>query len=479
MAVTQRDAQQEQPLWTTENGDEEVNGQRSTLDSPNRSTVLLSDAAEVMDGGVPHQPRNFAELGLSKAFLEDLTIKIIYFAGNPTSSQLMRRLGLSHTLVEQLLTVLTDEGLCEVLSRSDLYTGNYRYRLGERGRERVREALERSRYASPAPVPLDQYVEVAQWQAQTPATVSRSRAEEAVADLVLEPAVADAIIRALFSSMATLCYGPSGNGKSHVLRHFAADVDGEVLIPYAIYAYGQVIRVFDPSLHQALEMQGDGAGDDSKKNIDARWVRIRRPTITLSTELALTSLDLAYDPQSRFYQAPSHLKAQGGVLIVDDFGRQRASPRDFLARWLIALERGWDTLSLATGEQVRLPFHVQLLLATSTPLSELAEEAFLRRIPYKVKMPNPRPEGFAEILERLCHRQQVLLPRGAIERSIQVLYQEPTREPQAAHAYDLVRILIENARFDGREPALTPEAFDQAFRLFVAEPRQEDNQIRP
>jgi len=460
--------QEQQAIWPEgDQADDQEEQEPISAIIRQATATLIQGKPDVTPSGLPRQARTFAEVGLSKAFLTDLVLKIIHYSGNPSAAQLMRRLGLGQAIVQQLLAYLVEERLAEVLGQSDLYTGNYRYRLTSRGQERVMEALERSRYAGPAPVTAEQYEEVISKQMEDHQSVSRGRVKEVVSGLVLASEVADAIARALFSGRATLFYGPPGNGKTSVLQRFAASIDGEVLVPYALYAHGQVIRVFDPSLHHMIEKLDDANAmkDDSK--MDRRWVRVRRPAVMVSTELGPESLDLAYDPAARFYQAPPHIKAQGGVLIVDDLGRQRLSPQSLLARWLISLERGWDTLALTSGEKVRVPFAVQLLMATSLPLAELADEALLRRILYKVELPNPQPQEFADILKKLCLRRHVLVPAGAIDSLVQRLYSQPGPEPRAAYARDLVDIVVESARFDNREPVLSPEAFERAFRLFL------------
>ena len=465
---TEREPGQEEGFWPEEIDGEGTNGQESVSQIVREATAtLLAKEEAVAPSGLPLQPHNFVELGLSRAFLIDLTLRIIHFAGNPTAVHLMRRLGLVQNIVQQIIATLTEEGLCEVITQSDLYTGSYRYRLTNRGKERVMEALEHTRYAGPAPVTADQYIEVMLKQQQMHLHMSRGRAKEVLTDLVMAPQVADAVSRALFSGKSIVLYGPSGNGKTRILDRFAATIDGHALVPYAIYAHGQVIRVFDPSVHHMVETLDGKEATKSEGKMDGRWIRIKRPAVVLSTELGPGSLDLAYDPQSRFYQAPPHLKAQGGVLIVDDFGRQRLVSRNLLARWLIPLERGWDTLGLATGEQVRVPFQLQLLLATSLPLEELADDALLRRILYKVEVPNPMPAEFAEILKRLCHRRKVLLPEGAIDYVTQQFYNQPDSQPRAADARDLVEIVIQNAAFDATEPVLNPEVFDRAFGLLM------------
>jgi predicted ATPase with chaperone activity len=416
----------------------------------------------------PRQPRTVSEVGLSKAFLTDLTLKIMHYSGTPSAGQLMRRLGLGQNLVQQILGVLQEERLCEVLSQSDLYTGNYRYRLSERGTARAMEALERTRYAGAVPVTAEQYAEVIREQQVRRQTASRQQITDILQDLVLAPETADAIARALHSGKTTMMYGPSGNGKTWVMERYSRALDGVALVPYAIYAYGQVIRVFDPSIHEPVE-ELDETNITKDSNRDRRWVLVKQPAVFLGSQMGAESLDLAYDPQARFYQAPPHVKAQGGVLVVDDLGRQKSPPSDLMARWLIPVERGWDSLSLNTGEKLSVPFDVQLLFGTNQPIGQLVDDAMLRRILYKIELPNPGPDQFAEILRRFCQQRDVRTPDGAIELVVERLYSQPDNTPRAAYARDLLEVIIEGAAFDGQEPVLDEESFERAYRLFMSQ----------
>ncbi len=416
----------------------------------------------------PKQPNTLAEVGLSKAFLIDLTLKIMHYSGTPSAVQLTRRLGLGKAMVQQILSALQEERLCEVLSQSDLFTGNYRYRLSERGTARASEALERTRYAGPVPVTAEQYTEVIraqQGQRQAPST---ARIKAILDEFVLAPEVADAVARALYSGKTTMFHGPSGSGKTCILERFAASFDGVALMPYALYIYGQVIRVYDPSLHESIEDidARDVAKDDAR--LDRRWVLVRRPAVVLGADLGPESLDLAYDPQARFYQAPPHVKAQGGVLIVDDLGRQKTNAQELMSRWLISMERGWDNLNLITGEKLTIPFDVQLLFATNKPMEQLADEALLRRILYKIEIPSPGPAEFAEILRQLCTQRSVQTPDGTIDHVVERLYSQTGERPSAASARDLLEVVIEGASYDGREPVLDDESFERAFRLMTS-----------
>ncbi len=440
-----------------------------------RTMTAVGEVGESELGGLlPPPPRTFGELGLSRAFLSDLCLKIIHYSGTPSMAQLIRRLGLGHEVVAQLLAGLTEERLIEILSQSDLYTGNYRYRLSERGHTRAGEALERSRYAGPAPVTADQYNEVLRRMHAQKQVSGRAGIKAILNEFVLSPEVSDSIARALFSGKAAILYGPYGNGKTVILERYSQNLEGFALVPYAIYAYGQVIRVFDLSIHQPLEdiEEANMVRDDGK--MDRRWVVIKRPAVVLGAEMGLESLDMAYDQQARFYQAPPHIKAQGGALIVDDFGRQAITSRELLTRWLIPLERGWDTMGLVTGEKLTVPFQIQLLFGTNVRIRELGDDALLRRILYKVEIPNPKPEAFLEIMRRSCLEKQVLVTDGALDHVIQRLYSEPALKPRGSYARDLLEMLIQSAEYDGRTPVLDQESFDRVFRLFVAQEAGED-----
>ena len=436
-----------------------------------RTMASVAEAEGPDESGlIPRAPRTFAEVGLSKAFLTDLTMKIMHYSGTPSLAQLSKRLGLHVDIVGQILQALQEERLVEVLSQSDLYTGNYRYRLSERGQTRVAEALERTRYAGPAPVTAEQYNQVMTRLLSDRQTVGREEITEALKELVLPSEVSDAVARALFSGNSTLLYGPSGNGKTVVLERFANALTGYSLMPYAIYAYGQVIRVFDASIHKPLEEQPDEDVNSSKdeSKLDRRWVKVRRPAIILGAEMDRDALDLGYDPGSKFYQAPPHIKAQNGVLVVDDFGRQRVTTTDLLTRWLIPLERGVDSLSLATGEKLTVPFRLQLLFGTNARVRDVADDALLRRILYKVRIPNPDQMNFGEILRRECRKKLVPVDDDAITHAIEKLYNHPGLKPRASYARDLVEILVESAGYDGANPHFSRESFDRVFALFIA-----------
>jgi energy-coupling factor transporter ATP-binding protein EcfA2 len=451
-------------LWSADELDAQGTSQTATVEEEEATAVF------------PPQPRTLAETGLSLAFLTDLALKTIHYSGLPSATHMTERMALPSAIVQQLLTLLADDHLCEVASSSNMMVGNYRYRLTAAGINRVRDALERSRYAGPAPVTVDQYIKVMERQRGHRPQPSRQSIEKALSELVLAPDVADALARTLHSGRCALLYGPSGNGKTSVLEALARYLEGEMLVPFAIYAYGHIIRVFDSAVHIPVKKNGkaglsdvDTGEAEEKPKRDERWTVVRRPAMVVGGELGEESLELAYDPVSRFYQAPAHLKAQGGMLAVDDFGRQRIRPEDLLSRWLTPLERGCYSLTFHTGEKISVPFDVHLLFATNLKVELLLDQPFLRRILYKVEIPNPGPNEFRTILQRACQDRSMTATEETLGYIVERLYEENSHQTRASYACDLLDIVAQSARYDNVEPALTPETFDKAHRLFIPE----------
>ncbi len=426
----------------------------------------------------PPAPRTVSEVGLSPSFLVELLLKILHYAETATARQLAWRIGLLRRIVDELLELSRDAHLTESVGKSDLLSSAVRHRLTDQGRERVQEALERSRYAGPAPVTMDQYEEVVAAQCQQRWRPSSRAVDEALGSLMLDERVAFLLGRALRSGRCTMIFGPSGNGKTHLLTAFSNRLEGTVLVPYALYAYGQIIKIFDPVVHTPVDQEAQTAPnghEEEEENSgrrppawDERWVRIRRPALIVGGELATEFLELGYDPLTHFYQAPVHLKAQCGVLVIDDFGRQKISPAELLNRFVLSLERGRDNLVLRTGENIDVPFQVVLQFSTNLDPTMLSDEAHLRRIPYKVQMPPPTPERLEEILRAVCRERQVEYAEERLPLVVDFLRNVTEDRLKGSLPRDIVSIIRDNAQEDGVPPVLTLEAVDLACEQFLA-----------
>ena len=451
------------PAW--DNGDEPV-------DAPDPAEPLVLES--------PPAPRTLEDTGLSPSFVTELVLKIMHYAELPTAEHIARTVALPSRLLDGLLASLKEGQLCETIGAADLLPGKYRYRLTDLGRRRAEEALARCRYAGPAPVPLDQYEEMAEQQSRGRWRPAKEAIRKGIASLILEDDIANFVERALYSGRCAMIFGPTGNGKTHLLASFIQNLDGAILIPYSIYAYGQIIKVFDSFIHiRVIDEETDiGSSNGEEENgaallsqvraKDKRWVKIHRPGVIVAGELTLEHLELGFDPVSRFYQAPPHLKAQGGILVVDDFGRQKVPPRELLNRWIMSLERGRDNLTLQTGESINLPFHLVLLLSTNLAPAALADEALLRRIPYKVYLPPPPPGVFKEILRGQCQHWGVEWSEQALDDAVAFIFSMPDVRPSGSLARDLASIIVDNSAHDGCAPALSRDALDLAIQQFTA-----------
>ena len=423
---------------------------------------------------MPRAPGTIQETGLSTSFLLELMLKVFHYVETPTAEHLARVMCVPNKIVNDLLDVLKTDRSCEIVGGGTYGVSTaYKFRLTEKGEARADQALERCRYAGAAPVTLEQYervigvTEAERWRPTMPII------REAFGELVLDGKTIDFLERALHSGRTLMLYGPSGNGKTHVLTEFIRHLDGEVLIPTSLYAYGQIIRIFDPMVHVRVEEEpkpGSGDAHAGEEGWDRRWIRIHRPGLIVGGEFTEESLELGYDPITRFYQAPRHLKAQGGVLVVDDFGRQKVAPADMLNRWIMALERGRDNLLLRTGESIDVPFHITILFSTNLNPADLADSAYLRRVPYKCYMPPAGPERFADILRVLVEKRGLQVGDEAILSVAKFLDSATGNDLSGSLARDLVTIVCDNAEHEGRDVSFDVPAFELAYRQFTGIP---------
>ena len=417
----------------------------------------------------PMAPRNIQETGLNIGFLTDLTLKVLYFESYLSGRDLAARMALPFAgVLSQCLEFLKRERLCEVRGAGGaggLSESTYEYVLTARGREMARDALERSQYAGAAPVPLEVYNQSVRKQGLKEVTVNKRHLRQALSHLVINENTFEQIGPAVNSGRSIFLFGSPGNGKTSIAEAIGSLLmEGDIFIPFAVEIDGQVVKVFDNVNHAPVAL--DTA---TQRALDPRWLKIRRPFIVVGGELTLEGLDLVYDTNNKFYESPFQMRANGGILLIDDFGRQQVRPRDLLNRWIVPLEKRLDYLTLHTGRKIEIPFEVLIVFSTNLAPKDLVDEAFLRRIRHKIEVGDPDWDGYREILKRICQGRGIEWNDSSLAYLIKEHYIKPRRVPRACHPRDLVDQIIDIARYLNVPPSLSQELLDRAAAAYFVE----------
>ncbi|MBV8910740.1 MAG: ATP-binding protein [Gammaproteobacteria bacterium] len=419
---------------------------------------------------LPPVPRNAEETGLPFTFVCDLVLKVLYFNGSSLGRDIAGHVCLPWAFIETTLRFLGDEGYCSsmgvksvALEAGESINAGMQYQISSTGRQRARELLELNQYAGPAPVPIGDYTAMAERQSEIDIRVNRQRLHETFRNLVLPVDVLDHLGPALNARQAVFLYGPPGNGKTSIAEASAVLMGPPVFVPRAIYAHGEVIRFYDPIHHAPI--------DRELPPHDRRWQLTQRPAVKVGGELTPRMLELGFDPVLGFYEASMQLKANGGLFLIDDFGRQQhMSPRDLLNRLIVPLEKHVDYLNIArAGTSIPVPFTCLVMLSTNLRPQNLMDEAFLRRVRFKVHVPDPSPEEYREIWRRNCEAQDVAMNEPLIDRLLQRVYYDKGRGLHGSHPRDLLNHVIHAARYYGRAVELNQELLDHACETYFVD----------
>ena len=406
---------------------------------------------------LPAAPEVIEDVGGQKSLLEQLLLKILYLSGPLTLYEWGELAKLKPRIVDELFRRLRTEQLCEVIGM----VGNIRrVAITSQGRARALEFLLLNHYSGPAPVPLGAYVQQVHAQTVRRAEVHPPEMQRAFAHMVLDDQTLAQLGTALNSGSAIFLHGPTGAGKTTIAEALPrALAEGGVWIPYAVEVDGQILTVYDPLIHKT-------AGSSGTTNPDPRWVFCQRPTVVVGGELTIDMLDLQFNPSTKFYTAPGQMKANNGVLIIDDFGRQRIRPEELLNRWVVPLDRRIDFLSLAGGKKIEIPFEVIVVFATNMDPNELVDPAFLRRIQTKIRVEMASERQFSEIFRRICEETGLVYDQSLVGELMGVL-QNRLKEPlRPCYPRDLVNQIIWAARYEGRNPKLDRDGLARAVDAY-------------
>jgi hypothetical protein len=433
---------------------------------------------EVETGMPLPAPQTLEESGLNVDVLVQLLVKTLHFAGELSGIELSERMGLCFSVIEPGIDFAKSQHLCEIVGGTSLGAPSYRYRLTIAGRERAGLFLDRNMYSGFAPVPFTQYVRyMKSFQQSLVSKISRRDVEAAFSHLVLSDHVLDQLGPAVGAGHSLFVYGPPGNGKTVISQAIQNLLQGDLWIPHALDVDGSLIQIFDLVNHEPRPVPRPPSGLQRGRQPDGRWVRCRRPLVTVGGELTLDALELTYNPTSGFYRPPVQLLANGGVLVIDDFGRQRCSPHALLNRWITPLEGRVDYLSLQSGQKVAMPFMVMPVFATNLKPADLVDEAFLRRIQYKVLAESPTPEEFSRIFENCCRERDVSFDASIVDYLLATVYEPRSLPIRGCQPRDLINQALLLAQYRDEPRRLTPTLLEAACATYFVDEEQGVTQV--
>jgi predicted ATPase with chaperone activity len=426
-----------------------------TTSAPAPGSLLAKLLAE--DSFHPAEPRSIEETGLSAALIETLILKYLMLMGSATGRKISEVICLPFGLLEPLYQSLRQRQLL-------IYSGNtslndYMYTLTDQGRTRAKSYMDACAYIGPAPVPLPDYINSVEAQTIRAEAPKRKQLEKAFSDITVEADMFDTLGPAVNSGAGLFLYGAPGNGKTTLAKRITACYGQEIWIPQTLVEDGQFIKLFDAAFHEPMNKKSTSLLKAAE--YDQRWIKIRRPTVIVGGELTLDSLEIRHDPNNNVSEAPLQLKSNCGCLLIDDFGRQRVSPTDLLNRWIVPLESRIDFLALSTGKKIQVPFEQLIIFSTNLEPSQLADDAFLRRIPYKIECRDPSGTEFHKLFRAMAKSFRCEYKPEAVDHLIEKHYKPFRRPLRRCQPRDLLSQVANYCSYNELPMEMRPEYFDR------------------
>jgi len=418
---------------------------------------------------VPPVPSTLEETGINASVVEQLILKLLYFRGDVLGRDLASAIGLRFSVIETLLDGFKRQQQVEVKRSLGMGSVSSQFTLTESGRRHAQNYLDSNQYVGPAPVPVEQFSAVVRKQRAKDGWLTRERLAYAYRKMIVTDRILSQIGPAVSSGNSFLIYGQPGNGKTFLAEALADIDDSCIYMPYAIECQGMIVQLYDPIYHEVIREEDSSSVFSFELPYDGRWFKCKRPFIVSGGELTLEMLDLNYNASTKVYEAPFHLKATNGIYLIDDFGRQRVTPAEVLNRWIVPLERRIDYLSFRSGGKMTVPFEAFLIFSTNLRPEQLGDEAFLRRIHYKMLLQSPCSREYTNIFKAFCAAKGLAISDALVERFIARHYGDGRKQFRRCHPRDVLTHAIDLIHFEKLPCDLTDELLDRAFESCFVE----------
>ncbi|MBM2809702.1 MAG: ATPase [Chloroflexi bacterium] len=426
----------------------------------------MAIAGESRPSFFPKRPASLEETGIARSFVTDLILRSLYAANELMGIIISERVALPFAeVVGPILETLRHEQAVEIKSQRGLGDAGYLYGITDKGILRARDSMEKLTYVGPAPVRLEDYVTATLAQSVRSVVVTQENIREAFRDLIINDEVLDEVGPAVNSGSSMFLFGYPGNGKTSIAERITKLLGDYIFVPNAVEVDGAVIKVFDSINHTPVE-ETLADGQPRRPDWDTRWVKIERPVVMVGGELTMSSLDLLYNESGKYYEAPLQMKANGGMFLIDDFGRQMIRPQDLLNRWIVPLEKRVDFLTLVTGKKISIPFEQLIVFSTNLDPKDLVDDAFLRRIKFKINVLDPDEDQFRAIFKLMCNRRSVPYVEEAFRYMLDTYYAPTGRPLRMCQPRDLVDQIISIAKYKMVPAEMTMPLIDRACQTY-------------